>query len=551
MKTLLRKTRKKRFISLALALCMLLILLVGCGGNDSTDRPSSAVGSPTGSSETTGNSSSETSSSADTNSNSTEKTKIVVGLAMDGGNLGPWTSVTFGNVNIKLNLFERLCTLDDDGSSEFILLKDVRQIDDITYHLEIYDYIYDHAGNHLTASDVVFSINTFVEAGNKGAVATLDTLSVVSDYVVEWKCTTPFAPGAMFSEISRPSIATEAAYRASPDQFNVTPIGTGPYKLTSYIPGSSITVEKFEDYWQTDESLAAWHAPQNVDIIEYKIILDSSQMAMALESGEIDIAGELNQADLIAFQDSSKYNLIEVPQQAPLIVTFNSAEQSVCSDINLRRAILTGIDNDGIVAAAPFKFKTVTSISSPTQADYVAEWADRTIWNYDASAAKGFLDQSDYKGETLTLMIIGGARQTAVAVIVQAQLAELGINVQIETVETATWWVTAPDPTAYDFTVYATGGGAWCAQCWTNNFNYDIGRIAYYDPILQEKFEAAMMIGGEANLVAFQDYVDEMAYAKGLVMPFNETASNKKVVEPNTKIYGKAFYIPSSIFIWN
>ena len=470
---------------------------------------------------------------------------------MDGGNLAPWTAVTYGNVNVKLNMFEKLCHLNEDGGNDYILLKDFKQIDDLTYHLEIYDYIYDHAGNHITASDVVFSINTYIEYGHKGGVATLDKLSVVSDYVLEWKNTTPFAPGAQFSEWSRPSIASEAAFKASPDQMNVTPIGTGPYKLTSYVPGSSFTVEKWDDYWQTDESKAAWHSKQNVDIIEYKIILDSSQMAMALETGDIDIAGELNKSDLIAFQDPNKFNLIEVPLPAPLIITFNADEQSLCHDINLRKAMLTGIDNAKIVAAAPYKFEVVSCISAPTQADYVPEWADRTNWSYDAAAAKAFLDQSVYKGETLTLMIIGGAKQTAVAVIVQALLAELGINVEIETVETATWWVTAPDPTAYDFTIYQTGGGAYCAQCWTNNFNYDIKRLAYWDPLLQEKFNEAMSVGGKAALVDFQNYIDEMAYAKGLVIPFNETASNKKVVEPNNLLYGKAFYIPSSIFSWN
>ena len=143
----------------------------------------------------------------------------------------------------------------------------------------------------------------------------------------------------------------------------------------------------------------------------------------------------------------------------------------------------------------------LTSISNPGGADYLPEWNDRTEWTYDENLAKECLAQSSYAGEPLKLLCMSGAVPEACAMVIQSQLNDIGITVEIETVDNATYRSKSNDGTAYDILIMENGGGPYSTQCWNNSFSY----------------------------TNFQDYVDEMAYGKGLVMPIYKSASTEKI----------------------
>ncbi len=65
------------------------------------------------------------------------------------------------------------------------------------------------------------------------------------------------------------------------DEFNQKPVGTGPYKLTNWDVGQSITLEKNEDYYGGVPS---------IDTVIFKIVPDEKTRALQLKSGEVDLA---------------------------------------------------------------------------------------------------------------------------------------------------------------------------------------------------------------------------------------------------------------------
>ena len=87
---------------------------------------------------------------------------------------------------------------------------------------------------------------------------------------------------------------SKAAYEASKDKFATDVVTTSPYKLVKYVPDSEIDFEKRADYWQTDESLIPDRMVARVDKVNYVIIKEASQMGIALETGDIDIALEMD-----------------------------------------------------------------------------------------------------------------------------------------------------------------------------------------------------------------------------------------------------------------
>ena len=66
-----------------------------------------------------------------------------------------------------------------------------KEVDDLHWQVEIYDYIYDSEGNHITADDVVFSFNELVESGNAFKYASFESVKKIDDYTVEFTWTAP------------------------------------------------------------------------------------------------------------------------------------------------------------------------------------------------------------------------------------------------------------------------------------------------------------------------------------------------------------------------
>lgn len=62
-------------------------------------------------------------------------------------------------------------------------MKELTQVDELTYDVEIYDYIHDQAGNPLTANDIKFCYDTAKESGNLPKLASIESIEVLSETV--------------------------------------------------------------------------------------------------------------------------------------------------------------------------------------------------------------------------------------------------------------------------------------------------------------------------------------------------------------------------------
>jgi ABC-type transport system substrate-binding protein len=99
-------------------------------------------------------------------------TTIIIAGEMDPGSLAPYGAEGPRNYPCWM-LYETLARTNLEGKLEKILAKDIKQVADGVYQVTIYDYIHDTAGNHMTASDVVFSFGQFKKEGSGAAILIL------------------------------------------------------------------------------------------------------------------------------------------------------------------------------------------------------------------------------------------------------------------------------------------------------------------------------------------------------------------------------------------
>lgn len=508
--------KAKKFLAATLALAMLLVCFSGCS-NSSSDGKGSADATYT----------------------------LTCANMNDPGTYGPYGSggsfIPYNNV-----LYESLVSVTAEGEIQNVIMKNYTDKGNGVYEIEIYDYVHDTDGNPVTAEDVVFSFGKAEENGSYATILeTLKEIKATGDYTVEMTLENERA-GNLLGILSSIKIVTKAAWDASSDGMIHDVTGTSPYEVTDYLEGSYVLMEKVDDYWQTDESLLAEHQLSNVDTIKWVIISDMSQSAAAVESGEIDHAMVINAADYGLFMDdqgnAKEGYVVEVADNNLTYgLTFNCSENSLCSDINLRKAIATAIDNEAMAQSAFKGFgRAVGNYVNPAYMDYdeSLEHAD-SYYAYDLAKAKDYLAKSDYAGETIKILVSSNRNAKGVMVLLEAYLADLGVKVEMSQYEAATFnsYYYGESDTEWDLTLTVDQGATGADYLWTVLYAadaslYDFGNlIRVEDAKLQELYDA--MASKETNstetVKAFLDYVEENCYMYGLIEGYKVNIGGNRV----------------------
>lgn len=499
----------KKIIAFLLA-CTMALSLMACGsGSSSTENSTSTA------------SAGETESSA---SDASEGT-LVVGLYGGTETLNPWASGRITKDMITYVLYETLASC-ASGSTEldYILMKDYTQVDDYTFDIEIYDYIQDAQGNNITASDVVFSFEQY----DKNWSITMDSIKATGDYTLELKLNTA-AKGSFEYLICKVPIASETAYNNSPDQFSTTSCGTMPYSVAGgrdYVAGTKIIARKTALYWQTDENLIYGGSVANAEAIEFDILEESTQMALAIESGTIDFAMYINPSMLNDVE--SKENLVTyaVPSSEDRGIMFSMIEDSPFYDnLELRQAVLYAIDNQAVAEACGYGYATpsiVTCGSAELTIGYDSSW-ETSPYSYDPDKAKELLEKAGYSANELKLRLLANSNETITTMwqIIQANLMSVGIDAELSVFEGTTYGAYRDAVNGqYELAYAGPGNGGYATQdLWNtlyNRNNYESGLTWFglKDDKLQEMYDILAEPEGytQDNVNNFYNYITDNAY---------------------------------------
>ena len=408
-------------------------------------------------------------------SDSAVRDDLVIALDGDVGTLAP--NGNAGGISALLwCLYDHLWYRDNDGNFNYMLATEHEMIDDTHIAVTIRDDVYDTNGVHFTASDALFSLKV-ATSGNGSYTGSVRYLDLENSEVVD---DTHFIlalnqPNVLqLVMIQNINMVTEESYNNSPDGMVTTPVGTGPFKLEEAVMGSSYTMVANEDYWNGAPLLKK---------ITFKTITESSQRINALQTGEID-------ATFVAVPDVA--SALEVPGTKQFVCTvadttgilFNCDQSRVTSNVELRKAIACAIDAEAIRTVA-FNGQGVipTQFLNPGLSDYEEGWIDEGLkydnyYAYDVEKAKEHLAASGVpEGTEITVLMNNSEIQTKISQVIQAQLADIGLVVNIQVQDAATFNDTLDtNPELFDIAVIgyssSTGAGLGLANLWVGQVNY-------------------------------------------------------------------------------
>ncbi len=387
----------------------------------------------------------------------------------------PWQGGR-GRSEVILEIWEPLYYYNDNFELEACIAKSMEWKDDEHLVVEIYDYVKDIDGNPLTAEDVVFSYNTFIEQGNK--LDFYKGVEAIGDSTVQFT----FDPMIKEDVDALPTVLmtmlfTEKAY--NDHDFATDPVGTGAYYLESLVEGNSYHFLMNENYWQTDEAARCSQAGQNLKGWTTKVINDNSVAYMAFQSGEIFnyTMSATDLPDILAGgQYEGKYVAAYEYMTGRYGVEFNMSGRSVCDDLNLRLAICYAIDGEGIVAAmGENSYYQCHAESGIGNGGYQEVWdttyKDSYYGIYDPNLAMDYLKKSDYDGEELVFVSLAKADQQQACQIIVEQLKAIGIKASYVSIEQALLSSYLYDLDAYDM-FFFNWNGTPIGQQWQRQMDY-------------------------------------------------------------------------------
>ena len=323
--------KKRRLLALLLALVMSLGL-IGCGSKTNPNDPQNTEGTA-------------------------KKDSLKIAFTSEPPSLTTCDHDSLIAVGINMLTYNGLTRINMATlEPELDLASDYRIENEVEWIFTIKQGVKFHNGEELTADDVVASLlyaksvpSSVNYTRNWEKVEALDTYTV--------KITTPRPYANVLADLGyhfnwiMPKSLIESGHN-----FNEDPIGTGPYKFVKWVSGTSLTFEKFDDYFDADRAAKIPH-------LEFVIIPEGASRAMALEAGEVDFVWETNAADAANLFANEKIVVEEVNSVDNVILFLNN--DTSFKDVNLRRAVAAAINRQDIIDGALRGFGVVnyTSIS--------------------------------------------------------------------------------------------------------------------------------------------------------------------------------------------
>ncbi len=529
------KTKNTKILALILAMLLALSLFTACGNEPGTVTPAPDATNPGAGDEFTGGSKLEADESdIQAALNAEGPMELTIGILNDVGSFYPGGAGTSGTKTKRVMLYETLFFKDAEKQLHPLLAKSYEDKGNSTYAIELFDYITDSAGNHLTAADVIFSIDLYIKDGqNSSTWATISDYHATGDYTFE----VTFAPevtGQLGDFLSRVPMITQAAWEASPDEMAFSPVGTSGYTLNTAesVLGSIYIFEKRDDYWQTDEQYICDHNRNNLDKLTAKVITDASTLAVALETGEIDFTTDIDAKDRALFADMTTgaaldgYVKLDGQNNAFVHLTFNCGEKSPCRDIKLRQAICHAIDAAACKFTAYSGFGGVcNAATNPNLSDSGTQFGHDDYFTYDVELAKQLVAESGYNGETLRMLVLPNATIKASVPLIKQYCAEIGVTLESLEYDMAEFRKVRTETTGEVYDIELLGATSADDTVYVSVKEIDdrayangLGRIFVKDEELQKLYEDA---GNAATtspeiIQSLLDRLEEQCYMYGL-----------------------------------
>jgi peptide/nickel transport system substrate-binding protein len=455
--------------------------------------------------------------------------EVVIGIGRD---------LYYGHTSIEvihnsLQVWEPLIYPDEHQNPQPLLAKGWESNDDATqWTIHLREGVTFHDGRPLTADVAVANLEKDLA---EYPIATLDHIKAVDDATLKLYLTgpTPALPNLLANYAS--AMLSPATWEQEDVDIPI-PYGTGPFKFKDYVDGEKIILVRNDDYWGQ---------PAQTERIIYRFIPDANTRLLALQSGEIDAIADVgsivpSQGEIIEADEDLKLLLQDVVTTHYLF--FNN-DKPPFDNQALRQAVSMAINRELIVNQAIYGYG-VPAVSNITQ--LATAWVNpQARPEYDPQQARALAasvlgDKRVPVTFVLNSSLANRWPYAEIAQMIQYTLGDLGLDVEIQTVEGGTWnEMLANDEYHMNMRPYTLSSGDpddfmtyWVRPDGIFNKQYS---ISYADPKAEDLAARALV---EVDAEARRAYYDELQLLLKDQVPFTPIYHETTLYATRDNVYG-------------
>jgi len=317
--------------------------------------------------------------------------------------------------------------------------------DGLTYDFYLQPDVTFHDGTPFDAEAVKYNFERKIEL----ELPTFDSIpwesiEVVDDLTVRVHLTAP-APHIVpvLSAKTWSMYSPTWAREAGPDGVKSDAVGTGAFMVEEFRPNDTLRLVKNPNYWQ--EGLPY------LDEVVFRVITDPNTRSALLESGEVDMALGLPVPVTERLKRDSRFEILSALGMRQYYITLNNTKAPT-DDVLVRQAINHAVDKEGIIRAV-FLGVGAQVAETPYMSSQVNGFSPGGVYEYDPERAEELLEEAGWTmgpdgvrvkdGEPLELAFYTRRGSVTgdfeIAELVQGMLADVGVDVDLQVFESASF----------------------------------------------------------------------------------------------------------------
>lgn len=345
--------------------------------------------------------------------------------------------------------------------------------DNLIYDFYLRKDILWHDGEAFTSEDVKFTLEAIMDEKNGSEIASnyedIKEITAVDDHHVRIALA---APNVAMLDYLTIGIVPEHLLKGKDlavDEFNHRPVGTGPYKVSHFTLGKSVTLTANETYYKGEPLIGE---------IVFKFVSDSKTRSMQLKAGDLDLA-LVTPEDALLFSDSDEYDVAMMSTADYRGILYNFESDFFRRHRELPNILSYGIDKEAIVDAVLLG-QGEAAFSPLQRSIFVKE--DMEKFSYDPERVRSELEklgwtpgadgiyEKDEERLSFTINCMeGDETRVNMALASSQQLREAGVEMKVNVTPSIDWekqeafligWGSPHDPDDHTYKVFGTGKGS-------------------------------------------------------------------------------------------
>ncbi|QDL91352.1 peptide ABC transporter [Paroceanicella profunda] len=358
------------------------------------------------------------------------KDLLTIDLVNEPSSLDPQGQWNPDSYYVYRNIFDNLVTRDNDGTIVPEVAVSWKRLSDTEMEFTLRDDITFHDGTKLTPEDVVYTVDRITDPAfgspQLGQFNKIVKAEATGPNTVVLTTDGPY-PVLLPQLVKLSIIPMHVVEEVGKDAFNLSPVGSGPYKFASWDRGVQVTLTRNDDYWGTKGAFPN---------VSFRAVPDAATRLANLQAGAADLVVTLDSDQAAQLEGSTTARPLIVQTERVGYLALNSTKPPL-DDVRMRRAIAEAIDKEGIAEGIlAGGERVVGEIASPAHFG----WVDGIDpFPYDPEDAKALIAEVGDAAATPMELATSPVFDQRVVQAIQQMLTDVGLKVDIRMTDMATW----------------------------------------------------------------------------------------------------------------